>query len=100
LKATTDKHAIVEELLDAVFSVQSKLGLYNMNQLLLAASRELTAEAEGWQMEVSLSRVRVKSPETAVKKVGGWHKMAASLRGCDPRSRGTSAVGSCYQAAQ
>jgi hypothetical protein len=30
------------------------------------------------------------SLEAAVRRVGGWCKMAASLRGCEPRSRGMS----------
>jgi hypothetical protein len=40
------------------------------------------------------------SLETAVRRVRGWCEMAASLRGCEPGSRGTSIVGSRYQAAQ
>jgi hypothetical protein len=40
------------------------------------------------------------SPEAAVERVGGWCEMASSLRGREPGSRGTSAVGSRYQAAQ
>jgi hypothetical protein len=40
------------------------------------------------------------SPETVVRRVGGWCELAASLRGRDPGSRGISTVGRCYQAAQ
>jgi hypothetical protein len=40
------------------------------------------------------------SPETEVRKVGGWCEIAASLRGREPGGRGTSTVGSRYQAAQ
>jgi hypothetical protein len=41
-----------------------------------------------------------KSLETAVKRVGSWCEMAASLRGGEPGSRGTPTVGRRYQAAQ
>jgi hypothetical protein len=41
-----------------------------------------------------------KSIETAVRKLGGWCEMAASLRGRESGSRGTSSVGSRYQTAQ
>jgi hypothetical protein len=40
------------------------------------------------------------SPEMAVRRVGGWCEMAASLRGRESRSRGSSTVGRCYQAEQ
>jgi hypothetical protein len=40
------------------------------------------------------------SPETAVRRVGDWCEMAASLRGRELESRGTSAVESRYQATQ
>jgi hypothetical protein len=30
------------------------------------------------------------SLETAVRRIGYWSEMAASLSGCEPRSRGTS----------
>jgi hypothetical protein len=69
----TDTHAIME----AVFTVWSVPRLYNEGQLPL---RE--------------------SPETAVRREGGWCEMAASLRGHEPGSRGTSTVGSRYQAAE
>jgi hypothetical protein len=36
----------------------------------------------------------------AVRRVRGWCEMAASLWRCEPRSRGTSTGGRCYQAAQ
>jgi hypothetical protein len=39
------------------------------------------------------------SLETIVRRVGSWCEMAASLRGREPGSRGTSTVGSRYQAA-
>jgi hypothetical protein len=65
-----------KELLGLAFSVRSLPGLYTKDQLQL---RE--------------------SPETAVRIVGGWCEMVASLRGRDPGSRGTSTVGSRYQAA-
>jgi hypothetical protein len=41
-----------------------------------------------------------KSRKTAVRIVGGWCEMDASLRGREPGSTGTSTVGSRYQAAQ
>jgi hypothetical protein len=40
------------------------------------------------------------SPETADRVVGGWCEMAANLRELEPGSRGTSVVGSRYQATQ
>jgi hypothetical protein len=67
----------MEKLLEAVFFVRAVKRLYNEEQLPL------------WE-----------SPETAVRRVGGWCEMAASLRGREPRSRGTSTVRSRYQAAQ
>jgi hypothetical protein len=60
-----------------VFSVPSVPGLYNEDQLPLRDSLE-----------------------TRVRRVGGWCEMAASLRGLEPGSRGTSTVGRCHQAAQ
>jgi hypothetical protein len=54
--AATDKHATVEELLEAVFSVRSVTYLYNEGQL---------------PLEESL--------ETALRRVWGWYDMAASL---------------------
>jgi hypothetical protein len=51
-----DTYATVEELLEALFSVQSMPGLYNTYQLPL-------------QM----------SSETAVRKVRGWYEVVASL---------------------
>jgi hypothetical protein len=51
-------------------------------------------------LAVSPSRVRVKSPETAIRSVEGWCEMAASLRGCASGNRWSSAVGRRYQAAQ
>jgi hypothetical protein len=54
--AATDTHATTEELLEVVFSVWSMSGLYNEDQLPLRESHE-----------------------TAVRKVGGWCEMAASL---------------------
>jgi hypothetical protein len=35
---------------------------------------------------------------TAFRRVRGWYEMVASLRGCDPGSRGTSAIESRYWA--
>jgi hypothetical protein len=52
----TDMPATIEELLDVVFYVRSVPGLHNEGQL---------------PLEESL--------ETAVKTVGGWCEMAASL---------------------
>jgi hypothetical protein len=69
----TTEHAIMEEM----FPVRFVLRLYNEDQL---------------PLRVSL--------ETAVRRVGCWCEMAASLRGREPGSRGTSTVGSRYQAAQ
>jgi hypothetical protein len=66
-----------EAIMEAVFSVWSIPRLHNQDQLLL---RE--------------------SPDTAVRSVGGWCEMAASLREREPGSRGTSTVGRRYQAAQ
>jgi hypothetical protein len=40
------------------------------------------------------------SLEVALRRVGDWCEMAASLQGREAGSRGTSAVGSRYQAAQ
>jgi hypothetical protein len=57
-----DKHATIVELLEAVFSVRSVPRLYNEGQ---------------------------RSLEMTVRRVGGWCEMAASLRGNEPRSRGT-----------
>jgi hypothetical protein len=59
--------AITDELLEAVSSVQSVLKLYNEEQLRLQENLE-----------------------TAVRRVGGLCEMAASLRGHEPGSRGTS----------
>jgi hypothetical protein len=64
-------------IMEAVFSVQSVPRLYNEDQLPL---RE--------------------SPETAVRRVGGWCEMAASLRGREPGRKGTSTVRRRYKAAQ
>jgi hypothetical protein len=75
--ATTDAHAKIEELLEDVFSVESVPRLYNEDQLPLRDS-----------------------PETAVRRVGGWCEMAASLQVREPRSRGLSTAGRCYQAEQ
>jgi hypothetical protein len=44
------------------------------------------------------SAERSLSPETAVRRVGVWCEMAASLRGRDPGSTGSSTVGRRYQA--
>jgi hypothetical protein len=66
--AATDTHAIIEELLEVVFSVRSVPRLYKEKQL---------------QLRESL--------ETVVKRVGGWCEMAASLRGREPGIRGISA---------
>jgi hypothetical protein len=38
------------------------------------------------------------SVEVAVRRVGGWCEVAATLQGCEPRSRGMSTVVSHYQA--
>jgi hypothetical protein len=76
LMAATDTHTTIEELLEAVFSVRSVRRLYNEDQLPLRESLE-----------------------SAVRSVGGWCEMAASLRGREPGNRGTSTVGSHYQAA-
>jgi hypothetical protein len=40
------------------------------------------------------------SLEMAVRRVGGWCEMGASLRGREPGDTGTSTVGRRYQAAQ
>jgi hypothetical protein len=56
--AATDTHATIEELLEAVFFVRSVPRLYKEGLLLLE-----------------------KSFETAVRRVGSWCEMAASLRG-------------------
>jgi hypothetical protein len=40
------------------------------------------------------------SLQPAVRRVWGWCEMAASLRGREPRNRGTSTVGRCYLAEQ
>jgi hypothetical protein len=55
--ATTDTFTTIEELLEAVFSVQSVQRLCNKDQLPLQ-----------------------KSFEMAVRKEGGWCEMAASMR--------------------
>jgi hypothetical protein len=54
--AATDAHAAIDELLKAVLSVRSVPRLYKEEQLRLRESLE-----------------------TAVRKVGGWCEMAASL---------------------
>jgi hypothetical protein len=64
-------------ILEAVFSVRSVPTLYNEDNLPLRDS-----------------------PETAVKRIGIWCEMAASMRGHERGSIGTSTVGRCYQAAQ
>jgi hypothetical protein len=56
-----DARAAIEDPLAAVFSVQSVSRLYNKGQLPLRDS-----------------------PETAVRRVGGWCVMAASLRDSEP----------------
>jgi hypothetical protein len=71
--ATTDMHTIMEEM----FCVWSMLKLYNDDQLPLQ-----------------------QSPEMAVRRVGDWCEMAASLQRHELRSRGTSTAGRHYQAAQ
>jgi hypothetical protein len=83
--ASTNMHATTAELLENVFSVRSMPRLYNEAQLLIV---------------VGPSRVRVESLETAIKRVGGWCEMAASLRGGESGSRGTSTVERRYQATQ
>jgi hypothetical protein len=60
------ERAVMEE----TFSVPSIPGLYNEDQLPLQ-----------------------ESPEMAVRRVGDWCEMAASLGGCELGSRGTSTVG-------
>jgi hypothetical protein len=55
--AATDTNATVEELLEAVFSAPSVAKLYNESHLALE-----------------------ETIETAVRIVGGWCEMAASLR--------------------
>jgi hypothetical protein len=75
--AATGTHATTEELLEAVFPVRSVLMLYNEDKLSL---RETS--------------------ETAVRRVGGWCEMAASLRGREPGSREMSTVGRRYQETQ
>jgi hypothetical protein len=67
----------LEQLLEAVFSVWPMPSLCKEGQLPLRESLE-----------------------TAVRRVGGWCEMAASLHGCEPGSRRLSSVGRCYQAAQ
>jgi hypothetical protein len=69
----TREHAIMEE----TFSVRSVSGPYIEDQL---PSQE--------------------SPEMAVRRVGSWCEMAANLGGWEPRSRGMSTVGRCYEAEQ
>jgi hypothetical protein len=69
----TDTHTTTEEQLEAVFSVWSAPRLYKEDQPPLR---------EG--------------PETAVRRVGGWCEMAASLRECEHRSKGMSTVGRRY----
>jgi hypothetical protein len=54
--AATDTYATIEELLEALLSVRSVLRLYNEGQLPLEESFE-----------------------RAVRRVGGWCEMAASL---------------------
>jgi hypothetical protein len=78
--AVTDTYAIIQELLETVFSVRFVPRRYKEDQL--------------------LSPVRRESPETAVTRVGSWCEMAVSLRVREPGIRGTSTVGSRYQAAQ
>jgi hypothetical protein len=53
-----------------------------------------------WEGYIVRTTCQYESLEMAVRMVGGWCEMTASLWGCDPRSIGTSAVGKRYQAAQ
>jgi hypothetical protein len=64
--AATYTHGTMNELLEVVFSVRSVPRLYNEGQLPL------------------------ESHVTAVRRVGGWCEMAASLRGRESVSKGTS----------
>jgi hypothetical protein len=63
--------------MESVFSVRLVQRLYNEDQLPLGESLE-----------------------TVARRVGGWSEMAASQRGPEPGSRGTSTVGRRYQAEQ
>jgi hypothetical protein len=72
----TDRHPTIE-LLEAVFPVRSLLKLYNVDQLPLRDSLEI-----------------------AIRRVGGWCEMAASLQVCESGSSGMSTVGRCYPAEQ
>jgi hypothetical protein len=69
LRQATSQLATIEELLEAVFSVQSVLGLY----------RKVI-----WTSPGSLQWVKVR----------GWLEMVTSLWGREPRRRGTSIIGS------
>jgi hypothetical protein len=71
------RHPTTDELLETVFSARSISRLYKKDQLPLRESLEM-----------------------AVRRVEGWREMAISLRGREPGSRGTSAVGRSYPAAQ
>jgi hypothetical protein len=51
-------------------------------------------------LSLSICVFRSVNLEMAVRRVGGWREIAASLRGREPRSRGTSTFGRHYQAEQ
>jgi hypothetical protein len=68
----------------------------NMEQLLEAVSSVRSVPMFSNEDQLSLRQ----SLETAVRRVGGWCEMAASLREIEPGSRRTSTVGRRYQAAQ
>jgi hypothetical protein len=72
-----------DELWESVFSVRSVPRLYN--------------EANCYYESVG----SLKSLETAIRRLGGWCEMVASLRGGpEPGSKGSSIAGKRYQAAQ
>jgi hypothetical protein len=77
MMAAKDTHVTIEEIMGAVFSVRSVPWLYNEDQLKLRESLKM-----------------------AVRKGGDWCEIAASLRGRESGSRGTSTVGRHYQVEQ
>jgi hypothetical protein len=59
MMAATDKHATIEELLEAVFSVRS----YNEDQLPLQESRERVCRQSGESCGCSCGRGQFRNPE-------------------------------------
>jgi hypothetical protein len=74
VRADNDVPPTIEELLEAVLSVLSVPRLYNEGQL---------------PLEEIL--------ETAVRRMRSWCEIAASMRGREPRNRGTPTIRCCSE---